>query len=246
MKNPFLYLLLLIAFTSCSDNVKFNNPAFEGQKDNVFWRASDSKATLHSGWLTIEGYLGYDKLTLVFPAPQSSVKLSDKKSYVTYVLGTANNKEIAAFYVSSTNGLNPIKYQTLVVPGPVSKVLITSQGKGYIASGGASTAGGTGSGLKLSTTVTSIGAVSAVTVTSEGSGYTSGDVITISGGDGNAKLIVQNVTNSNGEIVITEYNAVSKIVSGTFKFNGVTSSSDPLINKDLNFQYGNFYLPISN
>lgn len=242
MKKQFLYLFIFFAFISCSDNVKFNNPAFEGQKDNVFWRAVDSKATLVNGILTIEGFTRNEKLTLIIPSPTTLVSHNDKTSYVTYFLGTTD-QDIMASYVSLTNTLNSPLYQTLVIPGPVNKVLISSEGTGYTATI-ASTTGGTGTGLKVNTEVTPLGAISAVSVTSPGSGYTSGDVITISGGNGNAKLIVQNVTTSNGEIVITGYDGVGKIISGTFKFNAVNVNNDPLAGPALRFQYGNFYIPV--
>ncbi|HSN49265.1 MAG TPA: DUF6252 family protein, partial [Flavobacterium sp.] len=62
MKKQFLYLLFLVAFISCQDDVKFNNPTFEGQKDNVFWRAVDAKAILAAnGSLTIEAYTRNEK-----------------------------------------------------------------------------------------------------------------------------------------------------------------------------------------
>jgi hypothetical protein len=242
MKKHFLYLFLFFAFISCSDNVKFNNPAFEGQKDNVFWRAVDAKATLVDGILTIEGFTRNEKLTLTIPSPQTSVSHNDKNSYVAYSLGTTD-QDVMASYASLSGALSSPMYQTLVIPGPVNKVLISSEGTGYTAAI-AGTSGGTGTGLKVSTEVTSLGAISAVTVTSSGSGYTSGDVITISGGNGNAKLIVQNVTTSNGEIMITGYDGVGKIVSGTFKFNAVNVNNDPLAEPALRFQYGNFYIPV--
>lgn len=242
MKKQVLYLFLFFAFISCTDEVKFNNPAFEGQKDNVFWRAIDSKATLVNGVLTIEGFTRNEKLTLKIPSPSTLVNYNDKTSYATYFLGTTD-QTIMASYVSSSSALNPPIYQTLVTPGPVNKVLISAAGTGYTATI-ASTTGGTGSGLRVNTTVTSLGAISAVSVTSSGSGYTPGDLITISGGNGDAKLIVQNVTTSNGEIVITGYDGVGKIVSGIFKFNAVNVNNNPLAGPTLNFQYGNFYIPV--
>lgn len=242
MKKQFLCLILFTALISCTNEVKFNNPAFEGQKDNVFWRAVDAKATLDNGILTIEGFTRNEKLTLKIPAPQTSVSNNDKNSYVTYSLGTTD-QDIMASYDSLSGALSSPMYQTLVIPGPVNKVLISSEGTGYAATI-AGTTGGTGTGLKVSAEVNSLGAISAVTVTSFGSGYTSGDIITISGGNGNAKLIVQNVSTSNGEIIITGYDGVGKIVSGTFKFIAVKVNNDPLAEPTLRFQYGNFYIPV--
>jgi hypothetical protein len=64
MKRFTSYIFLLFVIISCQEEVKFNNPAFQGQKDNVFWRAVDSKATLSAGSLTIEGFTSTEKVTL--------------------------------------------------------------------------------------------------------------------------------------------------------------------------------------
>ena len=58
---------------------------------------------------------------------------------------------------------------------------ITNTGSSYSAATGASTTGGSGSGLTVNTTVNS-GALATVTINAAGTGYNSGDVITISGG----------------------------------------------------------------
>ena len=60
-----MHFFLLFAFVSCQQDVKFNNPSFQGQKDNVFWRAIDYKAILAAdGSLSIEGFTRNEKLTL--------------------------------------------------------------------------------------------------------------------------------------------------------------------------------------
>lgn len=242
MKKLFLCLILFTTLISCTNEVKFNNPSFEGQKDNVTWRALDSKATLINGTITIEGYTRNEKVTLTIPTPETKISQNDKSSYVTYVLGTTD-QSIMASYALLSNALYPPIYQTSITTGPVFKVLISSGGTGYTASV-AGTTGGTGSGLKLNTVVTDTGVISAITVNSPGSGYLPGDLITVSGGNGNAKLIVQNVSTSHGEIVITGYDGVSKIISGTFKFKALKVNNDPLAEPTLNFQYGNFYIPM--
>lgn len=58
------YIFLLFVIISCQEEVKFNNPSFQGQKDNVFWRAIDSKASLSAGLITIEGLTSKEKVTL--------------------------------------------------------------------------------------------------------------------------------------------------------------------------------------
>jgi outer membrane biogenesis lipoprotein LolB len=79
------YLFLLIAsflLLSCTEDVKFNNPAFQSLKDNVFWRAQNYKAHIETnGDLIIEGSLGFEKVT--FKMPSTSPK--------TYILGVDNS-----------------------------------------------------------------------------------------------------------------------------------------------------------
>ncbi|SHF75389.1 hypothetical protein SAMN05443549_101233 [Flavobacterium fluvii] len=155
MKKPLLYIFLFFAFVSCTDEVKFNNPSFEGQKDNVFWRAIDYKAFLATnGSLSIEGYTRNEKLTLKTTSTTAQ----------TYPLGTSDSK--TATYVLTD------------------------------ASGTITFATGLGIG--------------------------------------------------EGEIVIQEYDAVNKTVSGTFKFNAENIYNNPLVGPILNFQYGHFYkIPVT-
>lgn len=65
MKKHFLFLIVLFTLFSCQEDVKFNNPAFQGMKDNVFWRAVQTKATVYSGGdLLIEAYTATEVFTL--------------------------------------------------------------------------------------------------------------------------------------------------------------------------------------
>ncbi|AWK03926.1 hypothetical protein HYN56_06645 [Flavobacterium crocinum] len=65
MKKYFYFLLILSVFTSCEEDVKFNNPAFQTLKDNDFWRARSYKAYFaENGTVIIEGTLGYEKVIL--------------------------------------------------------------------------------------------------------------------------------------------------------------------------------------
>jgi hypothetical protein len=78
MKKIFYFLSLLFIVTSCTEDVKFNNPAFQTLKDNVFWRAAAYKASsVTNGNIVIEGSLGYEKVVLQIPSPVAK----------TYVLG---------------------------------------------------------------------------------------------------------------------------------------------------------------
>ncbi len=54
---------------SCTEDVRFNNPAFQTLKDNSFWRAQVYKAETESnGAFIIEGSLGYEQIRFELPA----------------------------------------------------------------------------------------------------------------------------------------------------------------------------------
>lgn len=94
MKKYFLFALVLFSLISCDENIKFNDPAFQGMKDNVFWRALESKATIEAGGaLTIEAYVGYEKVTL---------KTSSAAAQ-TYTLGV-NNSNTATYDLLTAEG----------------------------------------------------------------------------------------------------------------------------------------------
>ena len=81
MKKYFCFLFWILLFSSCTEDVKFNNPAFQTLKDNVFWRAQSYKASVDvNGNLIIEGSMGFEKVTL-------QTASSTQK---TYVLGVDN------------------------------------------------------------------------------------------------------------------------------------------------------------
>lgn len=150
MKKQILFLCIIFAFISCTNDVKFNSPAFEGRKDNMFWRAVDSKAKrTPNGSLIIEAFTRNEKITL-----KTASILPD-----TYILGTST-------------------------------------------------------------------AITATYVLTDAAG-----IITFSTGAGIG----------NGEILIEEYDAVNKTVTGTFKFNAENLLNNPLAGPTMNFQNGRFY-----
>jgi hypothetical protein len=141
---------------SCQEEVKFNNPSFQGVKDNVFWRAVATTATIGStGSLTIEAYLRNEKVTL-----KTTSTLAQ-----TYFLGTSTSK--TATYAITDDATGTIIFET---------------------------------------------------------GFGVGD----------------------GQIIITEYDALNKTVSGTYRFNANNTSNNPLAGPTINFQNGVFYkIPVS-
>lgn len=87
MKRYIYLLITVLALTSCTEDVKFNTPAFQGLKNNVFWRAQGYKAYVRDNKsIIIEGNLGYEKVVL---EAASSVK-------GTYILGI-NDASLATY-----------------------------------------------------------------------------------------------------------------------------------------------------
>lgn len=95
--------MTVFLFASCTEDVKFNNPAFQGLKDNVFWRAQSYKAQMQTnGVFIIEGSLRFEKVTFNIPSP----------SQKTYILGVDNlttasyTNTLPAQYEEFTTGEN--------------------------------------------------------------------------------------------------------------------------------------------
>lgn len=250
MKRFLSLFIIALAFSSCQEDVKFNNPGFQGLKDDVFWRANDARAYVDaSGKLRIEALTAYEIMTL----NTSSANVG------TYVLGTTNANN-SATYSSNFNNV-ALEYATTPITGPVNSVAVINGGTGYTSdcelqpapnpnnlyscSSSHDTTGGSGSGLKVAI-IENAGVVSSVIrVASQGNGYAPGDIVTVSLGNVNCKLKVLNTVSSNGEIEITKYDDVNKTISGKFKFNAANSNGSPFGGPILNFQYGEFYkIPI--
>lgn len=93
MKKYFYFLSLLLLLMSCTEDIRFNNPAFQTLKDNSFWRAQTYQAGTESNdFFTIEGSLGYEQIKFQLPEPAEK----------TYVLGI--NDDIKAIYKNTYKG----------------------------------------------------------------------------------------------------------------------------------------------
>lgn len=66
MKKFLSLLVLMTALSSCEEDVKFNNPAVQGFKNDELWKAEDFTATLTDGGtgLTVVANNGFETLTL--------------------------------------------------------------------------------------------------------------------------------------------------------------------------------------
>jgi hypothetical protein len=68
MKSILVCFIILLSLGSCQEDVRFNNPSFQGLKDNVFWRYN--QATIETnGSLIIKAYTGNEVVTLKTTPP---------------------------------------------------------------------------------------------------------------------------------------------------------------------------------
>ncbi|WP_396170417.1 DUF6252 family protein [Flavobacterium sp.] len=243
MKKIASLIVILVAFISCTTDVKFNTPGFQAYKDGVLFRGLDVKAYKSASTGTI---------SLVAMAQDEQVTINTASAALgTYYFGTTDTNTEAT-YSSSFNSVS-LMYETNIIYGPVSKMsgYLYTGGSGYtsdcILTNGVyvcsnshpTTNSGTGSGLTLSVIANAAGAVTSVKIASPGNGYKAGDLVTITGGGANATITVLNVEGSNGEVSITEN--TGDTVTGNFKFNAINTSGNPLGGEQVNFQYGTFY-----
>lgn len=87
MKKVLLIVVLALLAGSCSDDVIFNNPSVQGLKNNIFWRALQSKAVLSKdGSIVIEAQTLKESLVLHLSSTQlNTYQLDDNAiDYVTY------------------------------------------------------------------------------------------------------------------------------------------------------------------
>ncbi|MBX9888743.1 MAG: hypothetical protein K2Y30_12510 [Flavobacteriaceae bacterium] len=91
------YVFIVIAMTflnSCGEDVRFNNPSFQGVKDNIFWRAIQSEGTIAAnGSLIIKAYTANEIVTLKTTSTTVQV----------YPIGTSDSKT-ATYVLTNTAG----------------------------------------------------------------------------------------------------------------------------------------------
>ncbi|TXD82580.1 hypothetical protein ESY86_14085 [Subsaximicrobium wynnwilliamsii] len=92
MKKLALLFIIAISLVSC-DDTEFNDPAFQGNKDYVLWRADAFSASIDdNGFLTITGSNNVETVNLRVPTVQVG----------TYVLGEVNAREAQVVTVDGT------------------------------------------------------------------------------------------------------------------------------------------------
>jgi hypothetical protein len=241
MKKLLFFVLAVSVFSSCGEDVEFNNPTIQAYKNDVLFSGVNIQAYQSAA-------TGRIRMVATTQSEQLELKIGDP-ALGTYYLGTTNTNNKAT-YTSSLNDIN-VTYATVPVQGSVSKVdsAIVTGGSGYtsdctlingqwVCGTSHTTTGGSGVGLTVSL-ITTNGVVTSAKVASPGNNYYPGDVITVNGGTTDAKLKVLNTQDSNGEIVLSS--TKDGYLSGTFKFNAVKLIGPQTEDAVINFQHGTFY-----
>jgi hypothetical protein len=225
MKRLFSLIVILIVFSSCSDEVTTNTPGFQAFKDDVLWRGVDVKAYLYA-----DGHL-----RIVALAENEQVELNISDTEVgSYYLASIDDENTAEFRTNFNDEI--LNYLTFDANGPLlylSNPVLTA-GTGYTEGFSVPTTSlNGGSGLRVNTKVNDNGMVTGVTISSPGVGYEPGDIITITGGNDNAKFKISS------EITITDFTETG--ISGTFRFTAKNANFNPFANELVSFQNGAFY-----
>ena len=195
MKKIVGLLSFCMLLVSCSEEIKTNDPGFQANKDNVFWRATDASAHVNEdGSLTITAYNSSSTL-------EELILETTSTDPGTYLLGTVNASNYASYYYEFAG--EGFEYTTDLVEGPVNELSnIINSGTNYLNNGAAGTSGGSGNGADVAVSVTAESVVF-VSLLNRGVGYQVGDVLTIEGGNFDATFMV-NTVYDNGAIQTVE------------------------------------------
>jgi hypothetical protein len=116
MKKILSLVILTLALSSCSEDIKFNNEAvFQGVKDNLFWKGSDAKATRNGSVLVISSSTLIETMSLKVPVPTTPIDPKDSDTYVAYPLGTTLTR--TASYTFTNDLQEEFFYETAIGVG---------------------------------------------------------------------------------------------------------------------------------
>lgn len=92
MKKLLLITLIALTFYNCGNEVEFNTPAFQGNREGTLWRANSYSASIDAnGFLTLTGNRGSEQVNLRVPSVIEN----------TFVVGNVNSME--AEFINSLN-----------------------------------------------------------------------------------------------------------------------------------------------
>jgi hypothetical protein len=131
MKKIVPILVLVFAFSSCSQDIRFNNQAvFQGIINNNFWQGGNAKATKDNTKIEVQAVTLTEVVKLDFPIPPLNINPLKKDTFAKYDLGTSNTRT-AYYSLTTLDGLQ--EYKTAIGVGDGE--IVVSQYDGITISG---------------------------------------------------------------------------------------------------------------
>jgi hypothetical protein len=116
MKKILSYIIVLLAFVSCGEDISVNDTAvFQGVKDNATWIGGNAVATIEVGnRMSIKAVTLNESVTLRIPKPATLVDPRKENSFITHVFGTTTT--IKATYILTAES-DIFTYETAIGVG---------------------------------------------------------------------------------------------------------------------------------
>ncbi|WP_159022500.1 DUF6252 family protein [Formosa sp. L2A11] len=103
MKTWFAVLLVCLTLTGCEDDLEFNDPALQANKDGELWKMGTQQVSNTSGTLIISGELDRTTISLELPA----LKVG------TYYVGQTTDADVVADAKAIFTDADGVVYSTL-------------------------------------------------------------------------------------------------------------------------------------
>jgi hypothetical protein len=126
MKKIVSILLIAASLVGCGEDVKFNDPAFQGLVNNELWRSTSREARFNDdGSITITGMRGYETMEVRIATTAINDTISFGNNTGTYAKFTIDAPESLTVYETTEEGgngkvvINEINFNEGFVSGKV-------------------------------------------------------------------------------------------------------------------------------
>ena len=137
MKKVVLLLIGILTLCGCANEVEFNSPALQGNKNHQLWRATYYDAMVsENGRLIIYGGNDYEKMTITLPSLKvGTYRLSDKSvSKIDFVdvdlisYSTSNTQDSEGTLYPEIGSVNITKIEDNTITGDFRFIVFTEDG----------------------------------------------------------------------------------------------------------------------
>ncbi len=103
MKKILIILSVVFTLNSCTNDVEFNDASFQGLKDNLTWRAIDTRVSLNAdGSMTVEAFTEFEVVTFRVSSAAVGTRTFgiNNNNRASYAINIDN---VENFYTTGTN-----------------------------------------------------------------------------------------------------------------------------------------------